>query len=51
MMILKEIVNDKPEELEKKTKKKKEKKEESPRILENVPEEFRKSNKKILLEG
>jgi len=29
----------------------KKKKQKTPQILENVPEEFRKDNKKILLEG
>lgn len=33
------------------TKKKKKKKEKIPQILENVPEEFRSGDKKILLEG
>lgn len=50
MKKLKEIKKEVPVDIEKDDKKN-DKKEQVPQILENVPEEFKTGNKKILLEG
>lgn len=49
--VYKKKINDEVSVVDKVVIRKKKKKQKNPQILENVPEEFRNGDKKILLEG